>query len=244
MSGVDLRNVSLEALQKEVKRRFECSFKPRHRVVLMGPGGCGKGTQASLLSKENCWCHISSDDLLREEAQKGTDLGRQAKEIMDKGGLVSDDIVLALIKNKINEPVCSNGAIFDGFPMTLQQAQALDTMLESQGEEIDKVIEMKIPYQALVERITGRRIHQASGRTYHLKFAPSRVDDIDDITGEPLIQRTDDTEEALTERMSNYHRTTTSILNYYANKGRVTSINANREVHHVWRDMLHAANSR
>ena len=244
MSGVDLRNISLEALHAEVKRRFECSFKPKHRVILIGPAGSGKGTQAPKLSEENCWCHLSTGDLLREEVKKGTELGRQAKEIMDNGGLVSDDIVVGMIKNKISEPMCSNGVIFDGFPRTLPQAQALDTMLESEGKEIDRVIELQIPDEVLVERITGRRIHQASGRSYHVKFAPPKVDDIDDFTGEPLIQRSDDTEEALLKRMNSYHGSTTSILNYYATKGRLASINANRDIPSVWRDLLNAANSK
>ncbi|OMJ90080.1 hypothetical protein SteCoe_7665 [Stentor coeruleus] len=241
MSGVDLRNVSLDALQAEVKRRFECSFKPRSRVVLVGPAGSGKGTQAPRLSDEMCWCHLSTGDLLRDEVKKGSELGREAKKIMDAGGLVSDDIVIGMIKNKISEPMCSNGVIFDGFPRTVNQAKALDNMLASDGKQIDKAIEFDIPDQVLVERITGRRIHLASGRSYHIKFAPPKVEGIDDITGEPLIHRTDDTEEALMKRMNSYHANTGPILDYYKQKGRFAKVDANRNVDDVWNDLKNAA---
>ena len=244
MSGVDLRNISLDALHAEVKRRFECSFKPKSRVILIGPAGSGKGTQAPRLSEENCWCHLSTGDLLREEVKKGTELGIQAKEIMNNGGLVSDEIVIGMIKNKVNEPICSNGVIFDGFPRTAGQAEALDKMLATQGQQIDKVIELQVPDEVLVERITGRRIHQSSGRSYHVKFAQPKVEGVDDITGEPLIQRSDDTEEALAKRLTSYHTTTTTILNYYAQKGKLATIDANRNIGEIWRDLLNAANSK
>lgn len=244
MSGADLRNISLEALHAEVKRRFDCSFKPKSRVILIGPAGSGKGTQAPKLSEENCWCHLSTGDLLRDEIKKGTELGIQAKTIIDNGALVSDDIVIGMIQNKLTEPMCSNGVIFDGFPRTIGQAQALDTMLESQGQEIDKVIEFKIPEEVLVERITGRRIHQASGRSYHIKFAPPKVEGIDDVTGESLMHRSDDTEEAFRKRMASYNTSTSTILNHYALKGKLAAIDANREISSVWRDLLNASNSK
>ena len=179
---------------------------------------------------------------MRDEVKKGSELGQRAKEIMEAGGLVSDDIVIGMIKNKLKEPICSHGAIFDGFPRTLSQAHALDSMLESEGQKIDKAIELQIPDEVLIERITGRRVHPASGRSYHVNFAPPKVQGIDDATGEPLVQRSDDTEEVLKKRMNGYYAGTTPILNYYAEKGKLATIDANRNIELVWRDLLVAAN--
>ncbi|CAG9327685.1 unnamed protein product [Blepharisma stoltei] len=238
MSGPDLRNIPNDVLFNEVKRRFDCSFKPKGKVILTGPPGSGKGTQAPQLSQENCWCHLSTGDLLRDEVSRGTELGKKAKEIMNQGALVSDDIVIGMIKNKLKEPICSRGAIFDGFPRTVPQAEALDKMLEEEGSKIDKVVEFNIPDEILVERITGRRVHLASGRSYHVKFSPPKVPDVDDISGEPLIQRKDDTAEVLNKRLQAYHSTTTPILNYYSQKGLLATINANQPVKTVWEDLL------
>lgn len=243
MSEVDLRNIALDALHAEVKRRFDCSFKPKRKIVLAGPPGSGKGTQAPKLSEENCWCHLSTGDLLREEVKKGTELGLEAKKIMDEGGLVSDEIVIGMIKNKLKQPICLNGAIFDGFPRTVNQAKALDEMLEAENQTIDKAIELQIPDEVLVERITGRRIHLGSGRSYHIKFAPPKVEGVDDVTGESLVQRSDDTEELLAKRLSAYHTSTSPILNYYAQKGKLATIDANRVIDVVWNELINKVNS-
>lgn len=243
MSGVDLRNVSLEALTAEVNRRFRCSFKPNRRVILVGPAGSGKGTQAPKLSEENCWCHLSTGDLLRDEIKRESELGLKVKEVIAGGGLVSDDLVINIIKNKIKEPMCSNGVIFDGFPRTLGQAEALDHMLESEGKKIDKVVELDIPDDVLVERITGRRIHVASGRSYHVRFNPPKAEGKDDVTGESLIQRPDDTEESLKKRLESYHSQTKPILGYYQTKGSLFKLDANRPISSVWQDLLNGANN-
>jgi adenylate kinase len=243
MSGVDLRNVSLEALTAEVSRRFNCSFKPNRRVILVGPAGSGKGTQAPKLSEENCWCHLSTGDLLRDEIKRESELGLKVKDVIAAGGLVSDGLVVDIIKNKIKEPMCSYGVIFDGFPRTLAQAEALDNMLEGEGKKIDKVVELEIPDQVLVERITGRRIHLASGRSYHVRFNPPKVEGKDDVTGEPLIQRPDDTEESLMKRLDSYHSQTKPILNHYKSKGSLFTIDANRPISSVWQDLLSGTNN-
>lgn len=242
MSGPDLRNISNDSLFAEVKRRFDCSFKPQAKVILSGPPGSGKGTQGPILSQENCWCHLSTGDILREEVAKGTELGLKAKEIMNQGALVSDDIVVGMIKNKLKEPICARGAILDGFPRTIPQAEALDRMLEEENTKIDKVVEFSIPDEILVERITGRWVHPGSGRSYHVKFSPPKVAEIDDITGEPLIHRKDDTEEVLTKRLQNYHDMTTPILNYYAQKGVLATINADQPIKNVWADLIRNVN--
>ena len=243
MSGVDLRNVSLEALTAEVNRRFRCSFKPNRRVILVGPAGSGKGTQAPKLSEENCWCHLSTGDLLRDEIKRESELGLKVKQVIADGALVSDDLVINIIKKKINEPMCSNGVIFDGFPRTVGQAEALDHMLESEGKKIDRVVELDIPDDLLIERIVGRRIHLNSGRSYHVRFNPPKTEGKDDITGEPLIQRPDDTEESLKKRLESYHSQTKSILGYYQTKGSLFTIDANRPISSVWQDLLNGANN-
>jgi adenylate kinase len=238
MSGVDLRNVPLDALHSEVQRRFHCSLQPNRRIILVGPAGSGKGTQAPRLSEENCWCHLSTGDLLRDEIKRESELGLKVKSIIAAGGLVSDDLVVGIIRNKIKEPVCDNGVIFDGFPRTLKQAEALDQMLSEEGKEIDKVVEFQIPDEVLASRITGRRIHLASGRSYHVTFNPPKVEGVDDATGEPLIHRPDDTEESLFKRLESYHSQTKPILGYYGLKGKLLTIDANRPISNVWADLL------
>jgi len=238
MSEADLRNVSNESLFEEVKRRFECSFKPKKRLILLGAPGSGKGTQAPKLAEENCWCHLSTGDLLREEVAKGTDLGMRAKSAMDEGKLVSDDIVIGMIQKKLKEPMCTRGAILDGFPRTIPQAESLDSTLEEAGQGIDMAVEFNMPDEVLTERITGRRVHPPSGRTYHVKFNPPKEEEKDDVTGEPLIQRKDDTEEVLKKRLDYYHSFTSPLLEYYSNKGKLSTINANQAINKVWEDLL------
>ena len=238
MSGPDLRNVTLDALHAEVQRRFHCSLKPNRRIILVGPAGSGKGTQAPKLSEENCWCHLSTGDLLRDEIRQETELGLKVKSIIAAGGLVNDDLVVGIIRNKLKQPVCENGAIFDGFPRTVGQAEALDQMLSQEGKEIDKVVEFQIPDEVLINRITGRRIHQASGRSYHINFNPPKVEGKDDVTGEDLVHRPDDTEESLSKRIESYHSQTKPVLGYYGLKNKLLTIDANRPISTVWADLL------
>ena len=238
---VDLKNVSSASLFAEIKRRFECSLKPKKQVVLVGPPGSGKGTQSVKLAEEMCWCHLSTGDLLRDEVAKGTELGLQAKAAMESGALVSDDIVIGMIHNKIKEPVCERGAILDGFPRTIPQAEALDKMLQTEGKNIDKVVDFQIEDDQVVDRITGRRIHPSSGRVYHVKFNPPREEDKDDISGEPLIHRKDDTEEVLRKRLEYFHTYTSPILQHYGQQNKLSTINANQKITSVWEDLVKAS---
>ncbi|KAK9462501.1 adenylate kinase-domain-containing protein [Lipomyces oligophaga] len=202
-------------------------YTPHIRVVLMGPPGAGKGTQAPVLSKYFMACHLSTGDILRSHVTKGTDLGKQAKEIMDKGGLVSDDIMVNIIKDELeNNVTCKNGFILDGFPRTVPQAEKLNSMLDSRNEPLEKAIELVIDDSLLVSRITGRLIHPASGRSYHTEFNPPKKAMTDDITGEPLIQRSDDNVDALKKRLVTYHAQTEPIAKFYKDLGIWTGIDA------------------
>ena len=184
-------------------------------VILVGPPGCGKGTHAPKLKEVTQWAHVSTGDMLREAVKNQTEYGMKAKEAMEGGGLVTDEIVISIIKEKMQQPECSQGIILDGFPRNLIQAQELDKMLEDQGEKVTHVVEFQVDDSILTERICGRRIHQASGRSYHIKFNPPKVEGVDDETGEPLIQRKDDCEETLAKRLFEYHNSTKPILEHY-----------------------------
>jgi adenylate kinase len=201
----DLRNVKLDTLFEEIKRRAVCMSKPAMNVIMVGPPGAGKGTQGPIIKDEMCLCHLATGDLLRDAVSKGTPLGVQAKDVMARGELVSDELVINLFKESMNQPECERGMLLDGFPRTTVQAEKLDLMFKAEGKKIDKVIEFKVDDAALVERIEGRRIHKASGRSYHVKFNPPKVEGKDDVTGEPLMQRADDTKEALVKRLEGYH---------------------------------------
>lgn len=181
------------------------------RVVFIGPPGAGKGTQAKLLCEKFQIPQISTGDILRRAIGENTQLGLLAKEIMSKGQLVSDEIIIDLIKNRIIEPDCRNGYLFDGVPRTIPQAQTL----ESQNIHFDYVIELVIDDNTIIERMTGRRIHAESGRTYHIKYQPPKKANIDDITGEELMQREDDKEETVKKRLDVYHKQTEPLIKFY-----------------------------
>lgn len=215
---VDLTEVSVEELLQEVQRRMECALKPDKRIILIGPPGCGKGTQSPAIKKEHCLCHLATGDMLRAAVTAKTPLGLEAKKAMDAGALVSDDIVVGLIGEAVQKPECSKGFILDGFPRTVVQAQKLDAMLRQRAVGIDKVLNFDVPDSLLVERVTGRWVHPASGRSYHEKFAPPKVPGIDDYTGEPLIKRKDDNAETLKSRLAAFHAQTTPVINYYSSK--------------------------
>ena len=170
-------------------------------VILLGPPGCGKGTQGPKIKDKLGISHVATGDLLRQAVKDETEVGKQAKEVMAAGGLVSDDLVIALFKEQLTKPENAKGLLLDGFPRTVAQAEKLDAMLTESGQKINKVIEFRIDDAVLVERIEGRRIHQASGRSYHIKFNPPKVEGKDDVTGEDLMQRPDDNAEALTKRL-------------------------------------------
>jgi adenylate kinase len=182
------------------------------RLILLGPPGAGKGTQANFIREAYGIPQISTGDMLRAAVKAGTPLGLAAKKVMDSGALVSDDIIIGLVKERLREPDCAGGYLFDGFPRTLPQADAM----KDAGVAIDYVLEIDVPDAAIVERMSGRRVHAASGRTYHVRFNPPRVADRDDVTGEPLIQRDDDKEETVKKRLAVYHAQTEPLVAYYA----------------------------
>ena len=203
---MNLRNITLDDLFGEIKRRYECSKKPSMNIVLIGPPGSGKGTQAPRIKDDLCLCHLATGDMLRDAVAQGSELGLKAKEIMNRGELVPDELVIGLIESAMQQPECERGVLLDGFPRTGVQAEKLDSMLVSKGTKVHKAIEFKVDDSILIERIEGRRVHLASGRSYHLKFNPPKAEGVDDITGEPLIHRKDDTAEVLEKRMNAYHQ--------------------------------------
>jgi len=181
------------------------------RLILLGAPGAGKGTQASVICKRFGIPQISTGDMLRAAVKAGTPLGLEAKKVMDSGSLVGDEIILGLVKERIAQPDCAAGFLFDGFPRTLPQADALKV----NGVVLDYVLEIDVPDSAIIERMSGRRVHVASGRTYHLRFNPPKVAGKDDVTGEELIQRVDDLEETVKKRLEVYQRQTRPLVEYY-----------------------------
>jgi adenylate kinase len=182
------------------------------RLILLGPPGAGKGTQAAYIKDAFGIPQISTGDMLRAAVKAGTPLGIAAKKVMDSGALVSDDIIIGLVKERLKEPDCANGYLFDGFPRTIPQAQAM----RDSGVALDYVLEIDVPHAAIIERMSGRRVHAASGRTYHVKFNPPKVAGKDDATGEALIQRDDDREETVRKRLEVYEAQTRPLVDYYA----------------------------
>ena len=182
------------------------------RLILLGAPGAGKGTQAAFICKKYGIPQISTGDMLRAAVKAGTAMGVAAKKVMDSGGLVSDDIIIGLVKERIAQPDCANGFLFDGFPRTIPQADAM----KHAGVKLDLVLEIDVPDEAIIERMSGRRVHPASGRSYHLKFNPPKVDNKDDVTGEDLIQRADDEEATVRNRLEVYKNQTRPLVEYYS----------------------------
>ena len=193
------------------------------RIVLLGPPGAGKGTQAEVLCKNFNLPHISTGNMLREAIQYGTQLGRQAKKLMDDGILVSDEVIVSLVVERIKQEDCKSGFLFDGYPRTIPQAEALD----QKSIEIDAVIEIDVPDREIIKRMAGRRVHLGSGRNYHVVFNPPKIVDKDDQTGEPLIQREDDKPDTVKDRLDVYRTQTQPLINFYiekSDKGELTYI--------------------
>ncbi|MGD8270591.1 MAG: adenylate kinase [Desulfobacterales bacterium] len=181
------------------------------RLILLGGPGAGKGTQANYIKERYQIPQISTGDMLRAAVKAGTELGQKAKAVMDSGGLVPDDVIIGLVKERITQPDCKKGFLFDGFPRTIPQADAM----KDAGVTIDAVVDIDVPDQEIIKRMSGRRVHLASGRTYHITFNPPKVEGTDDVTGEPLIQRDDDKEETVRKRLDVYHNQTEPLIGYY-----------------------------
>ncbi len=196
------------------------------RIILLGGPGAGKGTQANYIKEKYNIPQISTGDMLRAHVKAGTDLGKAAKKIMDEGGLVSDDIIMGMVKERIQEDDCKNGYLFDGFPRTIPQAEAM----KEAGIGIDAVVEIDVPDEEIIKRMSGRRVHLASGRTYHVIYNPPKEEGKDDVTGEPLVQRDDDKEETVRERLRVYHEQTEPLIDFYtkeAGQGNVKYVKVN-----------------
>ena len=199
------------------------------QIILLGAPGAGKGTQAKFISDHLNIPQISTGDMLRASVSKGTELGLKAKVLMEKGELVPDDLILDLVKDRISEKDCANGFLFDGFPRTLDQANAL----KEKGIKIDCVIEIMVDDDEIIQRMSGRRVHTASGRTYHIKYNPPKQENIDDETGEPLIQRPDDNEETVRKRLAIYHDHTSPLVDFYKKSSLVQNGNKYIQVNGV-----------
>jgi adenylate kinase len=182
------------------------------RLILLGAPGAGKGTQATFICQKYGIPQISTGDMLRAAVKAGSPLGLEAKAVMASGGLVSDDLIINLVKERLTQPDCVNGFLFDGFPRTIPQADAMKVA----GVALDYVVEIDVPFEAIIERMSGRRSHPASGRTYHVKFNPPKVAGVDDVSGEPLIQREDDKEETVKKRLDVYSAQTRPLVDYYS----------------------------
>jgi len=196
------------------------------RIILLGGPGAGKGTQANYIKEKYAIPQISTGDMLRAHVKAGSELGVAAKKIMDEGGLVSDDIIMGMVKERITEDDCANGYLFDGFPRTIPQAEAL----KEAGVPVDAVVEIDVPDEEIIKRMSGRRVHMASGRTYHVVFNPPKVEGKDDQTGEDLIQRDDDQEDTVKARLKVYHDQTEPLIDFYtkeasAGSGKYVKVN-------------------
>lgn len=239
----------VEAAVKETEDKF-ATYWPRNIMILFGPPGAGKGTHGPKIEELLGIPQLSTGDMLRAAVAAQTEVGKKAQAVMKAGGLVSDEIVVGIIRDRIKEEDCRLGFILDGFPRTLVQAQALDKMLAEEGACVTKVIELQVPDEVLEERICGRWIHKKSGRSYHVKYAPPKSMKVgedgspiadsmkDDETGEPLMQRPDDTASALVKRLKGYHNETVPILKHYGPNGVVGTVNANQDMDGVWGEVL------
>ena len=204
------------------------------RIILLGPPGAGKGTQANNLIRDYGVVQLSTGDMLRAAVKSGTKIGRKAKAVMEAGELVSDEIVAGIVRERIQQTDCAKGFMLDGFPRTQVQAELLDQMLAELGVGIDRVIEFQVDNETVVQRISGRRIHQSSGRTYHVVFNPPKQEGRDDVTGEPLVQREDDNADTVRNRLNAYHEQTAPLVSYYSNKGNLVSIDGMQSPEEVY----------
>jgi adenylate kinase len=206
-------------------------------IILLGAPGAGKGTQARLISEKYHIPVISTGDILRAAIQEGTPIGKKAKELVEGGQLVSDDIVIELVRERISKPDCVRGFLLDGFPRTIAQATALGRLTT-----IDNIIDIDVPEEEIVERLTGRRVHPASGRTYHVQHQPPRVADRDDVTGEPLVQRADDSEETVRKRLAIYQEQTSPLRDFYGKNAGYAKIDGTRDISQITQHIFQILN--
>ncbi|NLV76486.1 MAG: adenylate kinase [Tissierellia bacterium] len=210
------------------------------RLVLLGPPGAGKGTQASAIVKKYNIPHISTGDIFRENIKQGTELGKKAKEYIDKGLLVPDDIVVSIVKDRILEEDCKNGFLLDGFPRTLNQGEALDDELSQMNLKLDKVININVEKEVLIERTIGRRICKDCGATYHIKFNPPVKEGICDNCGGKLYQRDDDTQETIEKRIEVYQKQTKPLIDYYTKKGLILNVDGTKKISEIFDEIVEA----
>jgi adenylate kinase len=210
------------------------------RLILLGPPGAGKGTQASAIVKKYSIPHISTGDIFRSNIKMGTELGKGAKKYMDKGLLVPDDLVIAIVKDRLTEDDCKEGFLLDGFPRTVNQGEALDRELSQMSVKLDKVINIDVGKEVLIERAIGRRICKDCGATYHIKFNPSKKEGVCDICGGQLLQRDDDTKETVEKRIEVYLKQTKPLIDYYTGKGLILNVDGAKPIDLLFEEIVEA----
>lgn len=217
-------------------------MKKNIHIILLGPPGCGKGTQAQKLIREFGFVQLSTGDMLRAAISKGTEIGMQAKSIIDKGELVSDEIVIGIVRDRIFSTECECGYMLDGFPRTLAQAEKLDQILSDRNQKIDVVFRLCVPDDMAIRRIAGRRFHITSGRSYNIEFNPPKIEGRDDITGEKLVQREDDKEEIVQSRLNTYHELTEPLVRYYQKQGILKAIDGTGSPENIYTEIKQTLN--
>ena len=217
-------------------------MKKNIHIILLGPPGCGKGTQAKKLIREFGFVQLSTGDMLRAAISKGTEIGMQAKSIIDKGELVSDEIVIGIVRDRIFSTECECGYMLDGFPRTLAQAEKLDQILSDRNQKIDVVLRLCVPDDMAIRRIAGRRFHITSGRSYNIEFNPPKIEGRDDITGEKLVQREDDKEEIVQSRLNTYHELTEPLVRYYQKQGILKAIDGTGSPENIYAEIKQTLN--
>jgi len=210
------------------------------RLILLGAPGAGKGTQAVILAEKFNIPHISTGDIFRANIREGTELGKKAKEFIDKGALVPDDITVGIVKDRLSKPDCNNGFLLDGFPRTIPQAEYLDDVLEKMNMPLDCVINIDVPDNVIIKRLSGRRVCPVCGMTYHIVNNPPKQGNICDGCGSPVIQRDDDREETIQKRLVAYHEQTEPLIDYYKNKGKLIVVDGTKEIEDITREIMKA----